>query len=94
MDLLQICTHFLFMRVCRFAAGLFFWKQSIMPLVFVGPGFAEPGGEGRRLAGSIEMGDIAEGEHAEVGDAGTAFLCDDCGDGGWCGTGAVPQKHR
>ena len=65
-----------------------------MPLVFVGPGFAEPGGEGRRLTGSIEMGDIAEGEHAEVGDAGTTFLCDDCGDGGWCGTGAVPQKHR
>ena len=45
-----------------------------MALIPMPVGLAEPGGEGRLHTGRVQMGGIAEGIHAETGDAPAAFL--------------------
>lgn len=56
-------------------------------------GLTETGREGRLHIFSIKMGGITKSGHAEMGNSFAPFLCNQCGDGGWCRAYAMPQQH-
>ena len=56
-------------------SSVFVKLASVMSFIFVVKGFAEPCCKGRRLFGSIKVGNIPKGVHAEVCPALASFLC-------------------
>lgn len=68
--------------------------RSVMPLIFVIPGFTEPRCKGRLFSRRVKVGNIPKCADAEARDALSSFLCINGGDGGWRCAQAVPQRHR
>ena len=64
-----------------------------MTLIRIAVGLAEPGRERGLLTGGIEMGNVAEAVHPEIGDAFPPFFCNEGCNRGGQGSGAVPEDH-